>query len=1001
MKLIRNIFILLLTLLLSLSSGSYADLRFVPLPSTGSSGYSSVGGFAQDKQGYIWCVLGFDILRYDGYVFRSYNDKITGQDDWRYSYYSIVYTHTGRLFVCTSRGLYAYQPETDDFGLVYNGVYRSVYEDGLGRLWLTSNAPVCYDPHSGMVTPLQIGGKQQTGQFFTAPDIGQAFFITNDSLYTINFLEDKSEQCAVWCQVTASSHAFLNSHITAITVCDSTLYVLTSHKGLFSRSITAGVDEPFLHLTNVGDVNTRARLLTHDREGQLWIGTMQGLFVYDPRTGSMRHYSQTMQRGSLVNNSVQAVFFDRADNLWVGTYAGGLCYAPMHSPRCFRQCRQHDYGYISLPVSYMLADGAKLWYGTEGDGVFCYEEGKGITAHYNTASRQALTSDNIKAIYKSGDDLWLATYLGGINRLNTRTEEITVYGTRQTPHHLISDQIYNFCPDADGALWIIYQDLGNIVTRLDLATGEQTSYDIPAPPAKNASARLLYITRAGDRLWLGTTTSLHCFSITDRQHLFSVTPEQPVQIYSLCYDSLLHSLWLGTYSHGLIRYDIDSNTFLSPVMEKELKDVAVRDIVAENGRLWLGTNKGIFSYNIAEQTAYYYNSYDDTEGTVFSAALSTDSEGSPVVYMGGVGTWTVIRPGSIVYNTLQPKVLFSDIYINNISIYDASSPDSLKIGDMVNNKLRLRHNENNITVTLSCTNFTLSEKNRFRFRLLSKQRLSLRPYKQEPWHEADAQHRVINLMQMTPGHYLFEAQACNNDGIWGETSALDIQIKPVFYLSLTAKIIYLLVALALLTFIIWSSWRHYRLRRELYQSQIRQQEEEKASRAKVLFFTDVNKELKAPLLTLQTLVRPEHVPYVQQMLTTMDTYTRKYCIDTGTNPVMTQQQQQLDKLTAMIGDRIQDGHIDIDQLAVDMGMSRRKLFSFVKEMTGKAPVEYIRSYRLQTAAKLMLERGMTVKEAMDSVGIESQSYFVKSFREEFGDTPAAFVSKQQSTFLPK
>ncbi|HCS87783.1 MAG TPA: hypothetical protein DIW30_05115 [Bacteroidales bacterium] len=76
-----------------------------------------------------------------------------------------------------------------------------------------------------------------------------------------------------------------------------------------------------------------------------------------------------------------------------------------------------------------------------------------------------------------------------------------------------------------------------------------------------------------------------------------------------------------------------------------------------------------------------------------------------------------------------------------------------------------------------------------------------------------------------------------------------------------------------------------------------------------------------------------------------------------------------------------------------MGMSRRKLFSFIKDNTGKSIIEYIRSYRMSTAAKLLLEQNLTILDVMERVGISSQSYFVKSFKAEFGDTPSDFVAK--------
>jgi AraC-like DNA-binding protein len=171
------------------------------------------------------------------------------------------------------------------------------------------------------------------------------------------------------------------------------------------------------------------------------------------------------------------------------------------------------------------------------------------------------------------------------------------------------------------------------------------------------------------------------------------------------------------------------------------------------------------------------------------------------------------------------------------------------------------------------------------------------------------------------------------------------------------------------------------------------QEIEKAGRAKVRFFTDVNKELKAPLLQLQAEVPQQQVPLVRQMLQIIDKYSDKYCIDTGKDLRAQEIDRQLDRLTQLINERMAD-HINIDELAREMGMSRRKLFGFVKDNTGKSIIEYIRSYRLSCAAKLLLEQNnLTTLQVMYKVGFESQSYFVKAFKQEFGDTPTDFLAK--------
>ncbi len=987
------------------------SLYFYSLPSMGGIGYNSISGFAQDEQGYIWCLTGDDILRFDGYQFRSYNDKITHREDWRYSYYSIVYTRSGNLYVSSSCGLFLYHPEKDSFEKVGDGSYRYVYEDNRGRVWLTNNAPVIFDPADETLTPLTIGGRALLGQFYTAADINEAYLITNDSIYILSLDETGVRDVSV------EPFDLKPARIASIGVYDSLLYVLTTHRGLFAR-----VDREWQRVAEIGDESVVARRMTRDKQGTIWVSTMRGLYAYNPHSGDCRHYRQTTLQGSLINNSVQTAFFDRDDNLWVGTYAGGICYASTHYHNAFRKTKQVDYGFLSLPISCMLADGENLWYGTEGDGLFCYNSGSGIVAHYSSknwsgagkAGNATLSSDNIKAIYRYGDDLWIATYLGGLNRLNINTGDVSVFTTP-----LISNQIYAFYPDENAGLWMIYQNMSNILTRLDLVTGEQVSYNIPDPVGTNTTSRLLHITRAGDRLWLATSTSIHCFSLSERQYLFSATPSPPVQIYEMAYDSLRQSLWLSTHAHGLIRYDITTNSFLPPILEHELGKVAVRAVVPDSDRLWLGTSKGIFV--LTEQMSasgerlrtfgggerlrafgspLHYDENDNVVETVISACSTTNSSGQTVIYMGGIGEWTEIMPQSVVHNNIAPSVLFSDIKINDHSVIVGNTSERFvpcsecfvpcserELGGsserFYDGELTLTYRENNIAITLSCTNFYLPDKNRYRFRLSSR----------DAWQEVDAMHRTISLMQMPAGHYNFEVQACNNDGVWGEISSLGITIKPAFWASLTAKIIYVFIALLIILFVALAVYRQYRLKNELYKAEVRAKEEERTNRDKLRFFTDISRELRTPLLRLLSLVDTSHIHLVQEVLLTTEKYLAQYGINVNADPKQQKREQMLDKLQSLVGERIADGHVDIDELAREMGMSRRKFFSFVKDETGKAPIEYIRSYRMQTAAKMMVERGLSVKEAMDEVGIESQSYFVKSFKDEFGTTPANYAEQ--------
>ena len=380
----------------------------------------------------------------------------------------------------------------------------------------------------------------------------------------------------------------------------------------------------------------------------------------------------------------------------------------------------------------------------------------------------------------------------------------------------------------------------------------------------------------------------------------------------------------------------------------------------EDNHLWMGTDKGLIRYTPESDRTTLFDVSDNLQSSTFfprAVAMSEDGE----LFFGGSEGFSSLYTDQVQLNPVEPRVLLSEHPLTP----------------------RIRYQDNTVSFTLACTNFYKSSKNRYRYRLVGVN---------SSWTETDSRHRTITYSHLPIGRYRLEVCAANNDGVWGQPYAYRFRVMPAWWNGWWAWLVYALLV-GTVVYVLAHQWvRHKRVQAQLYAEQLRSQEIEKAGRAKVRFFTDVNRELKAPLLQLQSVIAPEQTAYVAQMLQIIDKYSDMYCIDTGKDKHAQMIETQLDKLTRLIDERMA-AHIDIDELAREMGMSRRKLFGFVKGSTGKSVIEYIRSYRLAYAAKLLLEQNLTTLQVMDRVGIESQSYFVKSFKEEFGDTPTDFLAK--------
>lgn len=82
--------------------------------------------------------------------------------------------------------------------------------------------------------------------------------------------------------------------------------------------------------------------------------------------------------------------------------------------------------------------------------------------------------------------------------------------------------------------------------------------------------------------------------------------------------------------------------------------------------------------------------------------------------------------------------------------------------------------------------------------------------------------------------------------------------------------------------------------------------------------------------------------------------------------------------------------ISVEQLAESVHISKRACFRLFRENLHMTPLEYMRSYRLQKACRMLAGGKESITQIAYSCGLGSSSYFGKVFREQFGCTPAQY-----------
>ncbi|MDN3584260.1 hybrid sensor histidine kinase/response regulator transcription factor [Mucilaginibacter flavus] len=122
-----------------------------------------------------------------------------------------------------------------------------------------------------------------------------------------------------------------------------------------------------------------------------------------------------------------------------------------------------------------------------------------------------------------------------------------------------------------------------------------------------------------------------------------------------------------------------------------------------------------------------------------------------------------------------------------------------------------------------------------------------------------------------------------------------------------------------------------------------------------------------------------------------DRYQKDHHIEARALVHSSKDKEFIDKLLAIIDKELSNPDLDVDSLCESIGMSRTKLYHKIKEISGQAPNEFIRSIRLKKAVEILTHEDVLLTEVIYRVGIQTQSYFTKAFKKEYGKTPTQFI----------
>lgn len=317
---------------------------------------------------------------------------------------------------------------------------------------------------------------------------------------------------------------------------------------------------------NLADFTEYFRVIQSDHLGRIWLGTNNGLFLYDLTENRIQAID--LGQDSSRNQEIWAIFKDTDHSLWIGTYANGLFTINSSTLESRHIVLDKDNDRSQTVRAVTKDRNGKYWIGTRG-GLYTYDKLEGTTAFYYHEEREprSLVNNSIQCIFHDlKGDVWIGTR-NGINFLIEERQNIQGYKSMPGDNrYLNSSEIYTFWVSPQGEIWAGTESGG--INILDRTTG-RFRYMLPQKGNLHSLSRnciKALMEDGNNNLWIGTFLGgIDVMNLqTGKFKHYTHQASDPAslsdnRVWAFLRDAN-NSIWVGT-SNGLDQFDPATQSF--------------------------------------------------------------------------------------------------------------------------------------------------------------------------------------------------------------------------------------------------------------------------------------------------------------------------------------------------------------------------------------------------------------------------------------------------------